>query len=91
MCTESGISALTSFGDPVIRVSLTCTARSPLQCPTRVICRRVLEKKSAMESVRVEIARGERVYQGEATSGMGFRGEVHVRIASRLWGMGKLR
>jgi len=44
-----------------------------------------------MESVRVETPSGERVYQGEATSGMGFRGEVHVRIASRLWGMGKRR
>ena len=40
-----------------------------------------------MESVRVETPSGERVYQGDATSGMGFRGEVHVRIASRLWGL----
>jgi len=49
------------------------------------------EKKSGVESVRVETPSGERVYQREATSGMGFRGEVHVRIASRLWGMGKRR
>ena len=36
------------------------------------------EKKSAVESVRVETPSGERVYEGEATSGMGFRGEVHA-------------